>query len=104
MSTSSAKKIVKQYAKALRQARFQYSAVYLFGSHATGKFHSWSDIDVAVISDRLKEDRDSDRLLLWKVRREIDTRIEPHGFSLTDFKDRLDPMVHEIRRTGIRID
>ena len=30
-------------------------------------------------------------------------RIEPHGFSPEDFKKDWIPMVHEIKKTGIRV-
>lgn len=104
MSTIKAKKIVQQYTQALREANFPFSAIYLFGSHVKGKSHPWSDIDVAIVSDRLKKDRDADRILLRKVRRQVDTRIEPHGFTVEDFRNQADPLVHEIHKTGIRMD
>lgn len=103
MSTTEVKKLVQKYAKALYDERFPFEAIYVFGSHVHGTAHRWSDIDVAVVSNRFKNDRDEDRLLLWQVRRAIDTRIEPHGFTVEDFKNDADPIVYEIRRTGIRV-
>ncbi len=102
MSKVEAKKIVRNYAKKLREENYPFSAVYLFGSHAKGKAHKWSDIDVAVVSDKMKRNRDKGRFLLWNIRMDVDTRIEPHGFTVKDFQDSSDPMVSEIKKTGIR--
>ena len=33
----------------------------------------------------------------------IDNRIEPHGFTEADFKNLADPLVYEIRKTGIKV-
>ncbi|MBU4331828.1 nucleotidyltransferase domain-containing protein [Patescibacteria group bacterium] len=103
MSKTEAKKIVKNYAEKLKEQGYSFSAVYLFGSHVRDKANKWSDIDVAVVSDRLKRNIDKNRFLLWKMRRDIDTRIEPHGFTIKDFQDECDPMAYEIRKTGIKI-
>jgi len=103
MSKVEAKKVVKEYAEKLRRENYPFSAVYLFGSYAKGKSRKWSDIDVAVVSDKLKRNRDKNRFLLWHIRREVDSRIEPHGFTVKDFQDINDPMVYEIKKTGIKI-
>jgi len=103
MSKVEAKKIVKEYAGKLREKNYPFSAVYLFGSYAKGKAHKWSDIDVAVVSDKMKRNRDKNRFLLWHIRREVDSMIEPHGFTVKDFEDECDPMVYEIKKTGIKI-
>jgi len=58
---------------------------------------------VAVVSDKMKRNRDKNRFLLWHIRRDVDSMIEPHGFTVKDFEDINDPMVYEIRKTGIRI-
>ena len=68
-----------------------------------GKANKWSDIDVAVITNKLKRNYDKNRFLLWDLRMDVDTRIEPHSFTEKDFADNCDPMVSEIRKTGIRV-
>lgn len=103
MSKNKVKKIVKDYADSLKYNNYPFFAVYLFGSYAKDKQKKWSDIDVAVISDKLKKDEDRSRLLLWKLRRDIDLRIEPHGFTVKEFQNDTDPMVNEIKRTGVRV-
>jgi predicted nucleotidyltransferase len=75
----------------------------LFGSYATGKANQWSDIDVAIISDKLKKDWNKNEDVLWKYTIGVDSRIEPIGFTVKDFQDECDPMVYEIKKTGIKI-
>ncbi len=107
MSRTEAKKIVKKYAERLSMENYPFSAIYLFGSYsnpyAGGKPTRWSDIDVAVVSDKLKRDEAENRFLLWRIRRKVDTRIEPHGFTVKDFQDNSNPLVYEIKRTGIKV-
>ena len=103
MSRIGAKKVVEKYAEKLKAENYPFSAVYLFGSRAKGEAGKWSDIDVAVVSDKLKRNRDKNRFLLWDLRMDVDTRIEPHGFTVKDFQDVNDPMVYEIKKTGIKI-
>ena len=78
------------------------SAVYLFGSFARGTEHQWSDIDIAIISPDLSDDRFEARVRLMKVSAELDARIEPAPFRPEDFIDD-DPLVWEIKKDGILI-
>ncbi len=103
MSKVDAKKIVKKYADKLKKANYPFSAIYLFGSYAKGKAHKWSDIDVAVVSDKMKRNRSENENLLWHIRKDVDSMIEPYGFTVKDFQDDCDPMVYEIKKTGIKI-
>ena len=103
MPDARTKKIVKKYADKLKTENYPVSAVYLFGSQAKGTARKWSDIDVAVVSDKLKRNFDKNSLKLWRMREGVDIRIEPHGFTVKDFENINDPMIYEIRKTGIRI-
>jgi len=103
MSKSEVKKIVKRYADKLAENKYQLASVYLFGSYAKGDERKWSDIDVAVVSKELNKDWRKARMRLWRIGADVDTRIEPHGFSPEDFKDYWNPMAHEIKKTGIRV-
>src|SRR3989338_7141479 len=99
MSKADAKKIVKKYAKKLKVEKYPFSAIYLFGSFAKGIPRQWSDIDVAVVSKEMNKDWMGSKMKLWKLSEDIDTRIEPHGFSPEDFKDYWNQMAHEIKTT-----
>ncbi len=103
MSKVEAKKIAKKYAEKLKKENYPFSAIYLFGSCVKGKPHKWSDIDVAVVSDRLKKNWNKNEDILWKYTIDVDSRIEPIGFTVEDFKNICDPMVSEIKKTGIRV-
>ena len=99
-------KEVKENIEKLRRLLSRERSVklaYLFGSYARGDARRGSDIDVAVISDHFNGNKDYDRLLLWKLRRSVDARIEPQGLTTQRFNNAVDPVAHEIRTTGIRI-
>ena len=66
----------KQYAS-LVQTVVQPHKVILYGSFAEGTWHQDSDIDIAVVVERLGEDYLSLSSKLWWLTTEVDTRIEP---------------------------
>jgi predicted nucleotidyltransferase len=76
MDTSEVITLVKKYKKLLAQ-HMVFEKFILYGSYAKGNAHKNTDIDVAVVVDTASGDFFSTRPLLWKVRREIDDRIEP---------------------------
>lgn len=94
---------VQTYVRFLQEEALPMERVFLFGSHAKGKAHRWSDIDVCVISRRFR-DRCHAIDYLWARRRDEDVEcgIEPVGFNSKDFVDE-DPLAWEIKRTGIEI-
>jgi len=74
--------------------------VYLFGSYAKGTQREHSDIDVAFVVNQFKGDYLNVISLIWKLRRQVDFRIEPHIVSHdTDYTGFID----EISRTGIKV-
>lgn len=87
------------YRKLLEQY-FEVEEIYLFGSYAHGKPRKDSDIDVAVVVKKLSKDYFSDTPLIWKLRRKIDTRIEPVLFEKD--KDQ-SGFLQEIKKKGIEI-
>jgi predicted nucleotidyltransferase len=94
---------VKAY-RALVQAFFpvEIEQYWLFGSYAKGTPREHSDIDVALVVSHLGEDYDffTTEPLLWKLRGQIDSRIEPVLIARdTDYAGFLD----EIQRTGVEI-
>lgn len=60
---------------------FDLDEVILFGSYARGESNENRDIDVAVIVNSLAGDYFSSVPLLWKLRRQVDDRIEPVLFE-----------------------
>ena len=75
---------------------------WLFGSYAKNKAHEDSDIDVALVVNHLDENYSilNTEPLLWKLRRQVDWRIEPHVIARdTDYAG----FLNEIERTGFLI-
>ncbi len=86
--------------KLLLNNYFELEKMFLFGSYATGTNREGSDIDVAIIVKNLNSDYFKDTPLLWKLRRDIDYRIEPILFE----KGRDESgFLTEIMKTGIEI-
>lgn len=59
-------------------------------------------MDLAIVSDDFSGDVIDDQLLLMKLRRKVDTRIEPHPFVEEEFSMD-DPFVKTIIETGEEI-
>jgi len=103
MSKIEAKKIAKRYATVLKENNFPFEAIYLFGSFSTGKNTEWSDIDLAVFSSKFEKNYLSNELLLSRLSLKVNSRIEPHGYTATDFKTDKNPFVWKIKETGVRV-
>ncbi|MCF6268107.1 MAG: nucleotidyltransferase domain-containing protein [Melioribacteraceae bacterium] len=89
--------IVSEFALRVRN-KYDTAEVILFGSYAKGTNHKDSDIDIAVVL----KDFDSSaniQLELMRIRRKIDSRIEPHPFRLEDFNT-TNPLANEIIQFG----
>lgn len=92
--------IANRYANAVK-SKYDYIKIILFGSYAKGNFNEDSDIDIAVI---LKDYNNlmEIQLDLMRLRRNIDSRIEPHPFRENDFEI-TNPIVNEIVKYGQEI-
>jgi len=90
---------VKAY-RLLLNDYFQVENVYLFGSYAKNSNREDSDIDVAIVVNHIDGDFFSINPLLWKLRRQIDDRIEPILIE-KDFDDA--NFLAEIQKYGIKI-
>ena len=90
---------LKLYKKLLSEY-LDIQGVFLFGSYARGTPREDSDIDVAVVLNKIEGDYLTITPLLWRTRRLVDERIEPLLFE----KDK-DPsgFLREIIETGIAI-
>jgi len=93
---------IKEYIDVLRQNGVDVWRLYLFGSYAAGTPSSHSDIDLAVFLNKNDIDGFREDLLLMRLRRKVDLRIEPHSFARSDFKQP-DPFIREIVAKGTRI-
>ena len=74
--------------------------MYLFGSYAKDTNSKESDIDVAIVVSNITEDFFKVNPLLWKLRRQVDDRIDP---ILIDKSNDKSGFLDEIKRNGIEI-
>jgi uncharacterized protein len=68
--------LVQKYFEVIRN-QFSIKRVVLFGSYSNGAPKEWSDIDVAVFLNEKPSDLIDAESKLFKLRRNIDARIEP---------------------------
>lgn len=99
MDKREAIELVSKY-KTLLSKHMQFESVYLFGSYAKGTNRTDSDIDVAIVVNRADEDFFAVNPLLWKLRRKVDSRIEPILIE-KEFDD--SGFLAEIKKNGIKI-
>lgn len=90
---------LKEY-KSLLSQHYKVVSLFLYGSYSRGSQREDSDIDVAVVVSELEGDYLAYTTLLWKLRSEIDSRIEPVLFEAGK-----DPsgFLEQIRAHGIEI-
>ena len=90
---------IRQYRFLLKEY-FDVDKVYLFGSYAKDTNRVDSDIDVAIVVNSIKGDYFSTTPLIWKLRRQIDDRIEP---ILIEKDNDTSGFLEEIQNSGIEI-
>ena len=90
---------VKEY-RLLLKNYFPIEKVYLFGSYAKNTNRVDSDIDVAIVVNHIEGDYFAIHPLLWKLRRQIDDRIEP---VLIERDNDSGDFLSEIQKYGIEI-
>lgn len=100
MDKSEVVNILSKY-KMLISRHFDVESMILFGSYAKGNQKEDSDIDVAVVVNSIDRDFFTYAPLLWKLRREIDDRIEP--ILIEKNKDD-SGFLKEILKTGLLIE
>ncbi len=100
MDKADAVNIAQRYAQVVG-GNYNYIKMILFGSYAKGNFNDDSDIDIAIVFNDYSNLIDM-QLELMRLRRKIDSRIEPHPFREKDF-DLSNPLVNEIVKYGQEI-
>jgi len=106
MSISKIKKIAKKYADVLHVNGVDFVSIYVFGSHAKKEAHKNSDIDLAVVVDKLHENESKidKQMLLWKLVLKVDSRIEPIILEKKDFKKgNTSIMADQVERSGVLV-
>ena len=93
---------VRLYLDKLRNTGMLISKAYIFGSYAKGKADKWSDIDIAIVSPQIGNDRFEERVRLTELALSVDDRIEPLPFNQETFSD-MDPLVQKIMDEGLAV-
>ena len=94
--------IVQKYVEKICE-NYKVYAIILFGSFAKGTNNQSSDIDIAIVTDDFENDIMDEELNLMRLRRKIDTRIEPHLIRIEEYKKAETPFIQEIIDTGIKV-
>lgn len=105
MADQSVLESVHHYLRNLEAQGMGVSFAVLFGSHARGDVHEWSDIDVVVVSPRFDPPNNrADVSLLWRVAAHTDSRIEPVPCGARQWdEDQSSVVIEAARREGTRI-
>lgn len=67
---------VRRFKEAITDT-FRPKKVFLYGSYSKGTYHEDSDIDVAVVVDKMQGDWFANVPKLWTIGRKINVLIEP---------------------------
>lgn len=89
----------KAYADAVRGI-MNAKAIFLYGSHAKGTATKDSDIDIAVVVDKVPGDYLTVLSKLWGLTREVDYDIEPVLLTTADSQS---GFLQTVERTGIAV-
>jgi len=92
----------RKYAELVKESNLpiQIDKTYLFGSFAKGTQHKDSDIDIAFVVSNWEGGYFDTIVPIWRLRRSIDVRIEPH---VIDPKEDYAYFLREVQRTGIEL-
>ncbi len=100
-STEDINRILNKFIQ-LAGVEFPLRDCYLFGSYVNGNPNDYSDIDLAVVSDKFAGNRFLDREQLAKFVIQTSYDLEVHPFRTEDFTQD-NPFVKEIIETGKKI-
>lgn len=98
MDKEQAIEIAKRYKKLVAE-KLPVKALYIYGSYSKGTYNENSDIDIAVVVDKLSDNYFDDTPILWKLRRKISNLIEP----VLLIEDNNNPLYCDIMKTGTLI-
>lgn len=97
--------VIAKFVNQLAMKGIHVKKVMVYGSHASGRAHSDSDLDVAIISPDFGKDRYEERKTLLQAAWRVDPRIEPIPVSSKSYEhDTWVPLIHEIREKGVELD
>ncbi|MBP9883901.1 MAG: nucleotidyltransferase domain-containing protein [Chitinophagales bacterium] len=92
----------KKFLRECESQNIPIGKAILFGSFVSGKSHRYSDIDLAIVSERFSENAIENGHLICKANHKF-LKIEAHPFEIKYFEEG-DPFIDEIKRTGIELE
>lgn len=98
MDRAEAIELTRRYKIAISE-RFADAQVYLYGSYSKGTAHKDSDIDVAVIVPKIKDDKLTSSAYLWHKVDDVSLLIEPVLME----EGEASPLYEDVMRTGTHI-
>lgn len=102
--TQDIRNIISQFVKAVSSHGIHVDKALLYGSVATGKDTSDSDLDVAIVSSDFGHDRFNEGKMLTQLAWRIDARLHPVPVSADSYRnDTWVPLIHEIRLHGVEV-
>ncbi|MBX3043888.1 MAG: nucleotidyltransferase domain-containing protein [Candidatus Kapabacteria bacterium] len=93
---------IRKFVEYLEKSQIPVEEALIFGSYAKGTYNKWSDIDVAIVSDKFEGSRYYDLEKMTDAIFAIDTDISPLPFRPEDFNTS-DLFVKEIMKHSYRI-
>lgn len=99
MAESEVLNTARAYADAVRGI-IDAKAIFLYGSHAKGTATKDSDIDIAVVVDKVSDDYLTLVSKLWGLTREVSHDIEPVLLTEADSQS---GFLQTVERTGIAV-
>ena len=93
-------KVAKKYAEEVVQ-NLPVKSIILYGSYANDTAGDYSDIDIAVLFDYLADDYLETAAKLYRLRRDIELRIEPK-LLIDDGSDK-SGFIEEVKSTGYSV-
>jgi len=104
MVDSEIRDIILRFVDALTVRGIRVEKAILYGSHASGRIHAGSDLDLAIVSPDFGKDRFEEGKMLLRLAWRIDPRIEPLPVSSESYEnDTWIPLIYEIRQKGIEL-
>ncbi len=78
--------------------------IYLFGSYAKLIYKETSDIDIAIVSDKITNNEKKEiNNLIRKLESRYGKKTEIHYFEMNFYKNKKDPLVQEIIKNGLKL-
>ncbi|OGU14259.1 MAG: hypothetical protein A2X61_16735 [Ignavibacteria bacterium GWB2_35_12] len=95
--------IIKELLSDLKQKYPDFNGIYLFGSRVRSDFHIDSDYDIAILFDRIVNQRFKDEVIdiIYNYILEFDIFIDVHIFNSQDIINPLTPFRTNIKKEGV---